>query len=683
MEQQAAQLKSDHQQQSDLENLAINTIRMLSVDAVEKAQSGHPGTPMEAAAMMYELWTRYMRYNPKNPDWQNRDRFVLSAGHASMLLYSLLYLTGYDLPLEEIKKFRQFGSMTPGHPEYSHAPGVETTTGPLGQGFAAGIGMAVAEKYLAEFFNRPGHEIVDYYIYAYCSDGDMMEGVSSEAASIAGHLKLNKVIYIYGDNHITIDGETTLTFSEDVHKRFEAYHWFVQDIEGNDREAFRQAIENAQGQKERPSLIIARTHIGFGSPGKQDKAIAHGAPLGPDEVKRTKENLGWPLEPTFYVPEEALREFRKALERGSKLEEEWRKKFETYSKEFPDLAAQWNRFRSGDLPADWKKAIPDLSNEKAIATRAASGKVLSSLADIMPEMLVGSADLAESTNTLLKDKGSFGKSPAGRNIHYGVREHAMGGIMNGIALSKMLRPVGGTFFIFSDYMRPAIRIAAIMKARTIYVFTHDSIGLGEDGPTHQPIEHLASMRAMPNLTLIRPADATETAVAWEIAITHQEGPVALVLTRQKLPVIDRKKFAAADLVKKGGYILADPQNRKPEIILIATGSEVPVALKAWEQLSNEGIAARVVSLPCWEIFEQQPQDYRDEVLPPAIHARVAIEAAAPFGWTKYVGQRGIVIGMKSFGASAPGEVLMEKFGFTPENVVAKARALLIAPTLKS
>lgn len=683
MEQQAAQLKSDHQQQSDLENLAINTIRMLSVDAVEKAQSGHPGTPMEAAAMMYELWTRYMRYNPKNPDWQNRDRFVLSAGHASMLLYSLLYLTGYDLPLEEIKKFRQFGSMTPGHPEYSHAPGVETTTGPLGQGFAAGIGMAVAEKYLAEFFNRPGHEIVDYYIYAYCSDGDMMEGVSSEAASIAGHLKLNKVIYIYGDNHITIDGETTLTFSEDVHKRFEAYHWFVQDIEGNDREAFRQAIENAQGQKERPSLIIARTHIGFGSPGKQDKAIAHGAPLGPDEVKRTKENLGWPLEPTFYVPEEALREFRKALERGSKLEEEWRKKFETYSKEFPDLAAQWNRFRSGDLPADWKKAIPDLSNEKAIATRAASGKVLSSLADIMPEMLVGSADLAESTNTLLKDKGSFGKSPAGRNIHYGVREHAMGGIMNGIALSKMLRPVGGTFFIFSDYMRPAIRIAAIMKARTIYVFTHDSIGLGEDGPTHQPIEHLASMRAMPNLTLIRPADATETAVAWEIAITHQEGPVALVLTRQKLPVIDRKKFAAADLVKKGGYILADPQNRKPEIILIATGSEVPVALKAWEQLSNEGIAARVVSLPCWEIFEQQPQDYRDEVLPPAIHARVAIEAAAPLGWTKYVGQRGVVIGMKSFGASAPGEVLMEKFGFTPENVVAKARALLIAPTLKS
>lgn len=683
MEQQAAQLKSDHQGQSDLENLAINTIRMLSVDAVEKAQSGHPGTPMEAAAMMYELWTRYMRYNPKNPDWQNRDRFVLSAGHASMLLYSLLYLTGYDLPLEEIKKFRQFGSMTPGHPEYSHAPGVETTTGPLGQGFAAGIGMAVAEKYLAEFFNRPGHEIVDYYIYAYCSDGDMMEGVSSEAASIAGHLKLNKVIYIYGDNHITIDGETSLTFSEDVHKRFEAYHWFVQDIEGNDREAFRQAIEHARGQKERPSLIIARTHIGFGSPGKQDKAVAHGAPLGPDEVKRTKENLGWPLEPDFYVPEEVLREFRKALERGSKLEEEWRRKFEAYSKEFPDLAGQWNRIRSRHLPADWKKAIPDLSNEKAIATRAASGKVLSSLANIMPEMLVGAADLAESTNTLLKDKGSFGKSPAGRNIHYGVREHAMGGILNGIALSKMLRPVGGTFFIFSDYMRPAIRIAAIMKARTIYVFTHDSIGLGEDGPTHQPIEHLASMRAMPNLTLIRPADATETAVAWEIAITHKEGPVALVLTRQKLPVIDRKKFAAADLVKKGGYILADPQNRKPEIILIATGSEVSVALKAWEQLSDEGIAARVVSLPCWEIFEQQPQDYRDEVLPPAIHARVAIEAAAPFGWTKYVGERGIVIGMNSFGASAPVEVLMEKFGFTPENVVAKARALLSAQTLKS
>lgn len=656
---------------------------MLAVDAVEKAQSGHPGTPMEAAAMMYELWTRYMRYNPKNPDWQNRDRFVLSAGHASMLLYSLLYLTGYDLPLEEIKNFRQFGSMTPGHPEYRHAPGVETTTGPLGQGFAAGIGMAVAERYLAEFFNRPGHKIVDYFIYAYCSDGDMMEGVSSEAASIAGHLKLNKVIYIYGDNHITIDGDTSLTFSEDVHKRFEGYHWFVQDIEGNDREAFRRAIENAQAQKERPSLIIARTHIGFGSPGKQDKAVAHGAPLGADEVKRTKENLGWPLDPPFYVPEEALREFRKAVERGRKLEEEWRKQFEAYAKEFPDLAAKWNRFRAGELPPDWKKAIPDLSNEKPIATRAASGKVLLSLADLLPEMLVGSADLAESTNTLLKDKGSFGKTPAGRNIHYGVREHAMGGIMNGIALSKMLRPVGATFFVFTDYMRPAIRIAAIMKARTIYVFTHDSIGLGEDGPTHQPIEHLASLRAMPNLTLIRPADAMETAVAWEIAITHQDGPVALVLTRQKLPVIDRKKFAAADLVKKGGYILADAQSGKPGIILIATGSEVSVALKAWEQLGNEGIAARVVSLPCWEIFEKQPQEYRDEVLPPAIHARIAIEAAAPFGWSQYVGERGIVIGMTSFGASAPVEVLMEKFGFTPENVIAKARALLEAPTLKS
>src|SRR5262245_44494550 len=487
---------------------------MLAVDAVEKAQSGHPGTPMEAAAMAYELWTKFLRYNPKNPDWPNRDRLVLSAGHSSMLLYAMLYLTGYDLSLDEIKRFRQLGSKTPGHPEYGHAPGVETTTGPLGQGFGTGVGMAIAEKFLANHFNQPGYNIVDYKIYAYCSDGDLMEGISSEAGSIAGHLKLNNLIYVYSDNHITIDGETSLTFSETVRNRFEGFHWYVQNIEGNDRAAFDQAIENSRKEKDRPSLIIARTHIGYGSPGKQDKASAHGAPLGADEVKRTKENLGWPLEPTFYVPDQALQFFRKAGERGAQSESDWNKSFEAYSKEYPDLAAQWKRFSSGELPHDWKKAIPDLSKEASMATRVASGKVLTALANAVPNVIVGSADLAESTNTLLKDKGSFGKDPGGRNIHYGVREHSMAAILNGMALSKMVIPVGATFFIFSDYMRPAIRIAALMKVSPIYVFTHDSIGLGEDGPTHQPVEHLASLRAMPNFTLIRPADATETAVAW-------------------------------------------------------------------------------------------------------------------------------------------------------------------------
>jgi transketolase len=661
---------------AELENLCINTIRMLAVDAVEKAQSGHPGTPMEAAAMAYELWTKFLRYNPKNPDWAGRDRFVLSAGHSSMLLYSMLYLTGYDLSLDEIKKFRQLGSKTPGHPEYGHAPGVETTTGPLGQGFGAGVGMGIAEKFLANYFNRPGHNIVDYKIYAYCSDGDMMEGISSEAGSIAGHLKLNNLIYVYSDNHITIDGETSLTFSETVRSRFEGFHWFVQNIEGNDRAAFDQAIETARNEKDRPSLIIARTHIGYGSPGKQDKASAHGAPLGADEVKRTKENLGWPLEPTFYIPDQALQTFRKAGERGASLESDWTRKFEAYAKEFPDLAAQWNRFRSGELPQDWKKAIPDLSKEASMATRVASGKVLASLANAIPNLIVGSADLAESTNTLLKDKGSFGKEPGGRNIHYGVREHSMAAILNGMALSKMVIPVGATFFIFSDYMRPAIRIAALMKISPIYVFTHDSIGLGEDGPTHQPVEHLASLRAMPNLTLIRPADATETAVAWEMAISHRGGPVALVLTRQKLPVIDRSKFAPAAMTAKGGYVLADPTKGTPVLILLATGSEVSLALSAWEKLNAEGIATRVVSMPCWEVFDEQSSKYKQEVLPSSVRARVSIEAGSTFGWKQYVGDHGLAIGMESFGASAPYEALMQNFGFTLENILAKAKSLL-------
>jgi transketolase len=667
--------------QQSLDNLCINTIRMLAVDAVEKAQSGHPGTPMEAAAMAYELWTDIMRYNPTNPHWPNRDRFILSAGHASMLLYAMLHLTGYDLSLDQIRQFRQWGSQTPGHPEYHHTPGVETTTGPLGQGFAAGVGMAVAERYLADLFNRPDYEVVDYRIYAYCSDGDMMEGVSSEAASFAGHHRLNRLIYIYGDNRITIDGETNLTFSESVGKRFEAYNWFVQNIDGNDRPAFRLAIEQAQQQEERPSLIIARTHIGFGSPGKQDKAVAHGAPLGADEVKKTKENLGWPLEPAFYIPQEVLQHFRKAIDRGKKLEQDWSQKFNAYSDRYRDQAELWRRISEGKLPDGWEKSIPDLSKEKPIATRAASGKVLTSLAKAIPNLVAGSADLAESTNTHLKDLGSFGKDRGGRNIHFGVREHCMGGVLNGIALSEMLIPVGGTFFIFTDYMRPAMRIAALMKANTIYGLTHDSIGLGEDGPTHQPVEHLASFRAMPNMTVLRPGDATETAVAWEIALTRRKGPVCLVLTRQKLPVIDRSKFAPAENAKKGGYIVADAPDSQPQIILMATGSELSVILSAHEKLATEGIKTRVVSMICWEIFNEQPDDYKKQVLPPNVRARVAVEAASPFGWSQYVGEEGIVIGMTTFGASAPAEVNMEKFGFTPENVIAKAKALLRPPAV--
>ena len=587
MEQETIRLTAPQKASSELEELSINTIRFLAVDAVEKAKSGHPGTPMEAAAMAYELWMNIMHYNPANPDWPNRDRFVLSAGHASMLLYAMLHLTGYDLPMEELQRFRQIGSKTPGHPEYGHAPGVETTTGPLGQGFGAGVGMAIAERYLGGYFNRPGHSIIDYHIYAYCSDGDMMEGISSETASLAGHIKLNKLIYVYGDNHITIDGDTNKTFSEDVGKRFEAYHWFVQHIEGNDRAAFKHAIEEAQSQAEKPSLIIARTHIGYGSPGKQDKASAHGAPLGPDEVKRTKENLGWPLEPAFYIPEEVLRHFRQCVEKGRRSEEEWNRRFESYRKEFPELAETFQKWLHSELPENWQKAIPDLSAEKPMATRQASAKVFAALAEVLPNMIGGSADLVESTFIDFKDSGSIHENPTGRNLHFGIREHAMGAIENGIAVSKMLIPVGATFFVFLDYMKPAVRIAALMKANTIYVWTHDSIGLGEDGPTHQPIEHLAALRAMPGITLIRPADATETAIAWELAISLQKGPVGLILTRQKLPVIDRKKFASADGVRNGGYVLADAQQGNPELILIATGSEVSVALEAWEKLSAE------------------------------------------------------------------------------------------------
>lgn len=675
MEQETIRLTALQKPSSELEELSINTIRFLAVDAVEKAKSGHPGTPMEAAAMAYELWMNIMRYNPANPDWPNRDRFVLSAGHASMLQYAMLHLTGYDLPMEQLQRFRQIGSKTAGHPEYGHTPGIETTTGPLGQGFGTGVGMAVAERYLSGYFNRPGHSIIDYYIYAYCSDGDMMEGISHEAASIAGNMKLNKLIYIYGDNHITIDGDTSKTFSDDVGKRFEAYHWFVQHIEGNDREAFKHAIEEAQSQSEKPSLIIARTHIGYGSPGKQDKASAHGAPLGADEVKRTKENLGWPLEPTFYIPDEVLRNFRQCVEKGRRSEEDWNRRFEAYRKEYSDLADTFQKWLKGELPENWQKAIPDLSAEKPMATRQASAKVFAALAEVLPNMIGGSADLVESTFIDFKNSGSLHDTPTGRNIHFGIREHAMGAIENGIAVTKMLIPVGATFFVFSDYMKPAVRIAALMKANTIYVWTHDSIGLGEDGPTHQPIEHLAALRAMPGINIIRPADATETAIAWELAISLKQGPVGLILTRQKLPVIDRKKFASADGVRKGGYVLADAQ-QGPVLILIATGSEVSLAMEAWEKLSAEGIATRVVSLPCWEIFDQQSAEYRESVLPANVKNRLAIEAASTLGWERYTGQYGDMIGMTTFGASAPVDDVMKHFGFTVDNVIARAKELL-------
>jgi len=660
-----------------LDELCVNTIRFLACDAVQKAKSGHPGMPMGTAAMAYVLWTRFLKHNPANPRWSDRDRFVLSAGHGSMLLYSLLHLTGYDLSLEEIKSFRQWGSRTPGHPEYGLAPGVETTTGPLGQGFANGVGMAIAERHLAAIFNRPGHEIVNHYTYSIVSDGDLMEGVASEAASIAGHLGLGKLIYLYDDNQISIEGPTSLTFSEDVGRRFEAYGWHVQHVDGNDRAAVEAALRAAQAEESQPSLIIARTHIGHGSPHKQDTAEAHGEPLGEDEVRATKENLGWPLEPPFYIPEEALAHFRKALERGREWEAEWQKRFEAYAAEYPDLAGQWRVMMEGELPEGWDGAIPVFTPEGgAVATRDASGKIMNAIAPRLPALIGGSADLAPSTKTLLKDLGSIAPHEfAGRNLHFGVREHGMGSICNGIALHGGLIPFGSTFLIFSDYMRPSLRLAALMERQVIFVFTHDSIGLGEDGPTHQPIEQLAGLRAIPHLTVIRPADANETAAAWKLAIRHRHGPVALALTRQKVPVLDQSRYPSADHLTRGAYILADAE-KKPDIILIGTGSEVHLALKARELLKEKGVEARVVSMPSWELFEQQPDSYRKEVLPPSIPKRLAIEAASPLGWHKYVGPEGDIVGLDRFGASAPGEVVMEKLGFTPENVAEKALKLL-------
>jgi transketolase len=658
---------------TDLDQRSVNTIRALVMDSVQKANSGHPGMPMGMADAAYVLWTVFLRHNPANPAWPNRDRFVLSAGHGSMLLYSLLHLTGYDLPLEQLQQFRQWGSHTPGHPEVGDTPGVETTTGPLGQGFANGVGMALAEQLLAAEFNRPGYPLVDHFTYAIVSDGDLMEGISHEAASLAGHLGLGKLIYLYDDNHITIEGDTALTFSEDVGQRFEAYGWHVQAIDGHDRGAVTQAIRQAQAETQRPSLVICRTHIGFGSPNKQDTASAHGEPLGVDEVRLTKESLGWPPDAQFLVPDDVLAHFRAALDKGEADQGEWEAILAGYAEAHPDLAAEWRRRMAGNLPSGWQEAIPSFSPEDGpIATRAAGGKIMAALGPILPELVGGSADLHPSTKTYLSaypavEKGQYD----GRNLHFGIREHAMGGILNGMALHGGFRPYGSTFLVFSDYMRPSIRLAALMGIPVIYVFTHDSVFVGEDGPTHQPVEHLPSLRAIPGLTVLRPADARETSAAWRAMVEYRDGPVAILLSRQKLPILSGVK---EDRVACGAYVIADAE--EPHVILIASGSEVGPALEAQKLLDGEGIAARVVSMPSWELFEAQPQAYRDSILPPQVTARVAVESAVSQGWERYIGQDGEVVALDHFGASAPYKVLAEQWGFTPDAIAARVRKYL-------
>jgi transketolase len=663
---------------SELDQLCINTIRTLAMDGVQKANSGHPGMPMGTADMAYVLWTQFLKHNPANPTWPDRDRFVLSAGHGSMLLYSLLHLTGYDLPLDELESFRQWDSRTPGHPEHGLAPGVEMTTGPLGQGFATGVGMAIAERFLAAHFNRPGHTIVDHFIYAIVSDGDLMEGISHEAASLAGHLRLGKLIYLYDDNDISIEGSTDLAFTEDVAARFQAYGWYVQHVDGYDLAAIANAIRAAQAETTRPSLIIARTHIGFGSPNKQDTAEVHGSPLGEEELLLTKQNLGWPVEPPFLIPDQALVCFRRAVGRGRSWEDDWQARFAVYAAAYPKLAAEWEMVMNGELPSEWDADLPVFKPEDgAVATRVASGKVLNVLASRLPTLIGGSADLAPSTKTYLIGQGDFeAGTDHGRNLHFGVREHAMGAILNGLALHGGVIPYGGTFLVFSDYMRPTIRLAAMMELPVIYVFTHDSIGVGEDGPTHQPIEHLAALRAIPGITVIRPADANETVEAWRVALMHRDGPVALALTRQKLPTLDRTQLALAEGLARGAYVLAEAETGQPDVVIIASGSEVHVALAARELLAQQGVAARVVSMPSWELFERQPPDYRHAVLPQTITTRLAVEAGVAQGWARYVGLTGDVVSIERFGASAPYKVLWEKFGFTAENVAARALTLL-------
>ncbi len=662
----------------ELQNKAINTIRFLSADAVQQAKSGHPGLPMGAAAMAYTIWTRHLHHNPENPLWADRDRFVLSGGHGSMLLYSLLHLTGYAVSLDEIKHFRQWGSITPGHPEYGLTPGVETTTGPLGQGFANGVGMAMAAKHLAAEYNRPGYEIVNHLIYAIVTDGDLMEGVSSEAASLAGHLMLGNLIYLYDNNHISIEGSTDFAFTEDRGARFEAYGWHVQTVDdGNNVEDIDLAIQLAK-KDPRPSLIVCRTHIGFGLPTRQDTQKAHGEAPGDEELDGAKVNLHWPVEPRFLIPEDVLSFYRQAQTRGAALEQAWKDKFQAYRQDYPDLADEFSRRLRGDLPAGWEDSIPQFpADAKGMATRSSSGKTLNALASKIPELMGGSADLAPSTNTWMNDDPAFAADcPIGRNIHFGVREHAMGSIVNGMAYHRGVIPFGATFLVFADYMRPPIRLSALSHLPSIWVFTHDSVGVGEDGPTHQPIEHLASLRAMPNLTVIRPGDANEAAQAWRMALANRHGPTLLALSRQPIPTLDREKYAPAEGLEKGAYVLADLGSGKPEIILMATGTEVALIVDAGEKLAVEGLAVRLVSFPCWELFEKQDLTYRESVLPADITARISVEAGATMGWERYTGPQGVTIGLDHYGASAPIKIIYEKFGLTSERIVETARHLV-------
>lgn len=660
------------------EEKAINTIRFLSADGVQKANSGHPGLPMGAAVLAYVIWTRFLKHHPANPAWPDRDRFILSGGHGSMLLYSLLHLTGYDLPLEELKKFRQWGSRTPGHPEYGLTPGVETTTGPLGQGFANGVGMAIAEAHLAAQFNRPGFEMINHFIYAIVTDGDLMEGVASEAASLAGHLRLGKLIYLYDDNRISIDGSTDLAFTEDRAKRFEAYGWqVIRNVDGLSIREVESAIRKAR-RDSRPSLILCRTHIGYGLPTRQDTAKAHGEPPGEEELRGAKQKLGWPLEPDFYIPEDVLQFFRSALRTGQRAERKWQRLFNAYQQTHPDLAAELKRRLAGELPEGWDHNLPEFpADPKGMATRAASGKVINALAERLPELIGGSADLTPSNNTWINNSPSFqADNRLGRNFHFGVREHGMGAIVNGMTLHGGVIPYAGTFLVFSDYMRPAVRISALSHIPSIWVYTHDSIGLGEDGPTHQPVEHLAALRAIPNLIVIRPADANEVREAWIAAIRNRHQPTAFALTRQAVPVLDRSTFAPASGLQRGAYVLADLGGAKPQIILMASGSEVALIVDAGYTLAAEGYNVRLVSFPSWELFEQQDQSYRDEVLPPSIKRRLAVEAGVAQGWHRYVGDQGRIISIERFGASAPYKKIYEEFGLTAANILKEARNLL-------
>ncbi|WP_417428407.1 transketolase [Halpernia sp.] len=655
----------------------IDTVRVLAADAVQNADSGHPGTPMGLAPIGYALWTKEMNYNPKNPEWANRDRFILSCGHACMLQYSFLYLTGYKVTLDDIKKFRQLHSITAGHPEYGLMPGIEVTTGPLGQGFANGVGFAIAQKYMAARYNQPDFDIFDYKIYAICSDGDLMEGVSAEAASLAGHLKLGNLIYLYDDNHITIEGETDLTFNEDVGKRFEAYGWQVQNVsDGTDLKEISEAIKNARNETERPSLIKVQTVIGYGSPNKHGTSAAHGSPLGEEEVRLVKENFGFDPDKSFQVPDEVLEFYRKIGGEGAKKETHWNELYKRYKERHPKLAEEYENIRDGKLPKDWEKKLPVFEASEKIATRKASGKTLNAIAEFLPQLIGGSADLAPSTDTNLDNYKSFSpKNWDGRNFHFGIREHAMGAVLNGMALSKFIIPYGATFLIFSDYMRPPLRLAAIMKIRPIMVYTHDSIGLGEDGTTHQPVEQLIGLRSVPNMTVIRPADANETAQAWRVAIEITDNPVCIVLTRQGTPVIDQKKYTKAKELEKGAYILSDSE-KTPDIILMATGSEVQLILEAQEILKKEGIQARVVSFPSWNLFEKQSDAYKEKVFPKSIRKRLSVEAGSSIGWLKYTTDDGDSIGIDKFGESAPGNEVMKEYGFSVENVLQKAKSLL-------